>query len=162
MNLRHKIARALLKEEVAKLDLERNTYLELQQDLNRKHIEFEEYKASVSIADMVRENLKGFDPKLFDTEEDLPHILGEIEEQDSFLGKVYSLKKNDTINTIINYIIRNQISFSATQAKDLNEINFGRATINGLELFRDEINRLATIYEERHANEPDFDKHDVV
>lgn len=117
---------------------------------------------NLNIVDLTRENLKGFNPRLLDNEDDLPEVLGEVENQDEFLSKVKSLKDNPAFEIIANYLIRNQIMYSVKTATPLDEINFGRATINGVSLFKEEVARLSTVFEERHAKKPEFDEHEVV
>ena len=168
--LRHKIARALLSEEVARVDMERRAFLEAKEGLavSRRALadeqkRFEAYKQSLTITDLVREQMKGFNPKLLDSADDLPEVLGDVEDQDTFLARCKSLAEADTLRTIAAYIMRNQIIYSAREAETLDTINFGRATINGVSLMLDEVDRLATIYSERHPpKEPEYDVNEVV
>lgn len=121
-----------------------------------------DYVNNLSVVDLVREQLKGFDPRMLDTEDDLPEVLGEVESQDSFLAAMKRLNEDEHLKTLIAYLKRNQVLHSAKEALTLDAINFGRATVNGLSLLDEEIGRLAIVYKTRHAQEPEFDEHEVV
>ena len=55
------------------------------------------------------------------------------------------------------------MQFTAVNAVSYDEMNFGRATINGVSLFEDEINALVLMYEDRKPKpEEDFNKFDTV
>ena len=159
--VRHAIARRLLSEEVAKIDLERGTFIRLAEEQRKNAKEFQDYKASLTVTDMVREQLAGFNPKLFDTDDDLPEVLGEVEAQSEFLSKCKALQENPALEVILSYLIRNQIVHSAKHAPTQEAINFGRATINGFELFREEVARLVAVHTERHSKEPNFNEFEV-
>lgn len=160
--LKHAVARYLLASEVSKVALERTTFMRLREDLERQRAEFDKEKDSYTYTDMVREQLIGFDPHILDTDDDLPGVLGEVEGEDAFLAKMKALNENKELSLLIAYLKRHQILYSATTAKTLDEINFGRATINGFELLTEEIGRLATVYADRHAKDEEFDQHEAV
>jgi hypothetical protein len=134
---------------------------------------FNEKKASYSIVDMVREQMKGFNPRLLDqaivtqagdtiSDPITDALFLEYSEED-FLAECKTLAKNWALPIIFESIKRNQIMYAAIVGSSLNEINFARATINGLALGREEITRLEKVYDERHkAPDKDFDKHGVV
>lgn len=149
------LANLLLKDEQASLRIQ-------QASLEASHVEFEAYKKSLTVEDLVREQLKGFDPKLLDDATDLPEVLGDVTAQEPFLAAMKSLNENDSLWTLVAYLTRNQILFSAKEAQDLASINFGRATINGWSLLREEVERLTTVFKARHAAEPEFDEHEVL
>lgn len=160
--LKHAIARMLLSTEIARVDLERETFLRLQEDLKRQKELFRDEREAYTVTDMVREQLQAFDPRMLDDEDDLPTVLDEVEGQDSFLAKMKTLNENKEFALVVAYLTRNQIMHIAKYADTTEKQNFGRATINGFELLKDEIARLATIYADRHAKEPEFDEHEVV
>lgn len=167
--IRHHIARWLFSEEVAKVDMERQAFIAIQKDVTKsrqeleaEREEFRKWAESRTIVDAVRMMLKGFDPKVLDDEDDLPEVLQDVESDESFLQQCKSLKDNDALWIIVKYLIRNQVLYSAKEAKTLDDINFGRATINGLSLLREEVDRLASVYAKRHTAKPKFDEHEVV
>lgn len=168
--IKHAVARYLLADEVKRVDLERKSFLDMKGKYEGKIRELDEQthqtiegaKASLDVIDLVREQLKGFDPKMLDDDDDLPGILGEVEAQDAFLSKMKTLNDMPELKTVRKYLIRNQIIYTATEAENVEKQNFGRATINGLYLEEEEIARLATIYADRHKPEEGFDTFEVV
>jgi len=118
-----------------------------------------------TVVDLVRKQLKGFDPKQLDNSDDVELLYmsenDESEGLDVFLAHCRDLRENPAFDPIMESLIRNQILFIAMESESNEETNFGRATINGLQLFRDELDRLVGIYKERHAKEEDFDPHDI-
>lgn len=167
--LRYKVAEILLPEEVAKLNLSREAFLtartgteQATELLTKERRDYAAWAERQTVVSVVRRQLAGFDPKLLDEERDLPEVLGDVDEQDSFLAKCVSLKNDRALATILAYLKRNQVMHTAKEAQTLDAINFGRATINGLSLLEEEIARLATIHAERHPPEEKFDAHEVV
>ena len=142
-----------------------NTQLELL-SANRKHFEAEradwrKYKDSLSITDLVREQLKGFSPKMLDTDDDILVIKDSEGDRESFLSDVKQLSKNEALFSIIEYLTRDQVLYTTKEAINTEQVNFGRASINGMSLVKEEIERIATEYDAEHAGEEEFDKHSV-
>lgn len=132
---------------------------------------FEEKKKNVTLTDLVREKLKGFNPHLLDTSlysgniDLTPSILDDLPEEgeDIFLKKSKDLAENTALQHIIDYICRNQILFSAQYAVGKEEMDFGKATINGATLVKEEIERLHLIYKERHPPiVNNFDRYEIL
>lgn len=115
--------------------------------------------SSLTEADLVREKLAGFNPRLMDglgnSKFDMDEgILTYVEKSPEigltdFLADCHTLAGNRALPLILDWLVRKQILFSAKMAPDLNSINFGRASINGCELVREEVARLDAAYEER-------------
>lgn len=124
--------------------------------------EAERYKESLSVVDIVREQMQGFNPHLLETEDELMELLGDEDSLDSFLNEAKKLWDNEALPRILSYIERNQIIHSAREAATLEAINFGRATLNGVSLVREEVERLKTAFDERHAPKEEFDAHEAV
>ena len=54
---------------------------------------------------------------------------------------------------------RNQIQFATLTAPSLTEMNFARATINGISLFEEEVASLVNLHKERNKeDDKDYDK----
>lgn len=121
--------------------------------------EAERYRKSLSIVDLVREQLHGFNPHLLDTEDELLEIITDEESQEAFLNEVKKLADNTALPRIMEHLIRNQVLYSAKEAPTLDAINFGRASVNGITLIQEEIERLKTLFDERHAPKEQFDVH---
>lgn len=136
-------------------------YQRLCEEQEGAQADFEAYKASLTVVDLVREQLKGINPKILEGDNDLLVDLGAEDSLDSFLAGCHDLHKSRELSRIIEYLERDQVLYSAKTAVGLDEINFARATINGLCLLREEVARLDTVYEERHASQPKFDEFEV-
>jgi hypothetical protein len=119
-------------------------------------------KLDQALISLLREQLKGFDPKLLDSDSDIEDWYGDIDSRTVFLEACHELFKNPARKAIQDFLKRNQLQHSVIEATDLQEINFGRATINGLTLFEEEVERLNTIYLAEHPEKEKFDPSEVV
>lgn len=117
---------------------------------------------SLTVVDLVREHMRGFDPRALDSEDELIEMLDEGEGADAFLAEVKNLYDNGALGRILTYIERNQIAYTAKEAETLDKVNFGRATLNGIALVREEIERLHTLFVERHRPPEEFDPHEAL
>jgi hypothetical protein len=117
----------------------------------RSHVE-----ESLSIVDAVREKLKGIqvDTKYLD---DLPK-----QDRDELLAKAHDLYTNHALARISTHLKNRQLVFTVTEAKTHEQGNFGRATILGICLLEEEIERLAGIWDEEHKPQEDFNHNDVI
>lgn len=165
-NLKYKIGCWFFSDIKGKLETEREAFKRISADykagIENMSEQLKKEVESLDVVSLVRAQLKGFDPKLLNDTRDLPEILGDIESQTPFLAKMKTLQDTPELWQLISYLERNQILFATKEAPTLEAINFARATINGWSLLREEVDRLATIYAERHAAQPEFDEHEVV
>lgn len=136
-------------------------------DLAKKS--FESQKANLNVVDLVREKLKGFNPRTLtkigasDDANILVEEFGENEEgADAFLSAMKPIAESKEFQVLLDYLNRNQIIYSVKEGLDLNQINFGRATINGTGLVREELDRLLAIYIDRHKPSEHYDKHEAI
>lgn len=106
--------------------------------------------------DLTREQLKGISPDSIKLEE----LAGE--ELKEFLDGVHLLNGNKTLNKIIEYLITKQVFFTAMEGQNWEQDQFGRATINGLSLLKETLERYDAVYIENHKKEEAFDKQDIV
>lgn len=164
--IRIHIAHKLLKEEVAGINLQRDAFKQASEQLTDREKSFEIHRNKVTYSDMMRESMKGFNPLLLDyvgSEDDILDSITEKEESVSdFLSNIKSISRNPAFKSMCKWIIRNQIIFTALDSENMDQVNFGRASVNGVKLVEDEVNRLALVYDERHTSEPEFDEHEVV
>ena len=163
LKLKERLRAYLFTGEYDKLERYRNQimsdYERMQHERKRA---YNDMRAEVSIIDLVREVMKGFNPRDLDSEEELLEMLEDEDSVDAFLAEAKKLTENTALPKILAYIERNQIQYSARDAKTLEEINFGRATLNGIQLLRDELASLLTAWEERHAPPEEFDPFDPI
>lgn len=141
-------------------------------DVERLRIETEKYaklNKDFSVQRLVRSQLKGFDTSVLsksvwdgsDSAVSIEEAYEVDESREAFLAKVHDLAQSKELEGILTYLIRNQILFTAKEAGLDVEQLFGRATINGLTLVRDEIRRLDAMYRSEHAPKESFDKFSV-
>lgn len=172
--LKEKLVRSFTRyvysERIQALD-ERELILDIEKD------EFESYKKSVTIADMVREQLHGFNPRLIDDTGLLisqdgsvidlnvnifQDALKEGIEEDELLAAAKKLSDDKYLKFMYAHLTRNQIIWSFRHGQTTEQLNFGRMSVNGVELVRDEIDRLTGIFNERNKPPEDFDKHEML
>lgn len=131
------------------------------------------YIQSASLADLVRERmsgrtkdmLKGTDPEGYIEDEGiLAWIEKEGREISGFLAECHRLKDNWALSLIHDWNMRKLILHAALKAPDLAVVNFDRASVNGLELMKDDIERLDGEYIARKnaPKQDDFDKHSAI
>jgi hypothetical protein len=160
VHIKHKIARWLLADEVAKVDMEREAFITMQGRYERLIKDFSAQTENYTIQDLTRENLKGLDTRTLLNEDGLIDMMDD-EELDGFLAKAKDLDRNHVFKKICAYIKRTQIQQTVLAAGNMNEVNFGRATINGVSLVEDMLASLLILYEERHSEEGEYDKHSI-
>ncbi len=137
--------------------------------LNKELAKYRKLNADFSVQRLIREQLKGFDTSVLsksvwdgsDEAISIEDAYDVDEGRASFLAKVHDLAQSKELEGILTYLVRNQILFTAKEAIGQEQELFGRATINGLTLIRDEIRRLDAIYKEEYGRKEDFDKFSV-
>jgi hypothetical protein len=147
-----------IKRELAKVKEQRVKNDELLADIEKRVKE-------VSPADLAREKYKLVDPKLILTREDLPSVLKELAPEmgeETFLSLVHDMHQKGALALILDVLKRDQGQFSLAEARTLEEFNGGRMSINGIELVREEVERLASFYKSKHTREEKFDEFKVV
>ena len=111
-----------------------------------------------SVVDLTREQLKGI---TMDFIEDNPidYNLSENKKQELY-GKAALIQKDAT--KIIDNLINSQGNFAIKEAQTMEQVLFVRGTINGLTLFKEEIERLYSLYKEKVKPDEKFDKHNLI
>ena len=127
------------------------------------------YKATLKPQDAVRERLKGIRPNHPESRlASIDEKLGDMDEASrlAFLSNIFDIWKKNVDNEdkeqeeiamplklVLESLMIDQFHATALEAGDMTEVNFGRATVNGLILLEDELERLANVYlEERNRN----------
>lgn len=119
---------------------------------------YEDEKAKVTIEMMLKEKLKGL-PKVVDYDDD------EVMEEEgklNFYRKAKDILDNPVFTAIVTRLATNQKELTWSEAKSLEEINFGRSWASGVIDVRDEVERLTNLYIEMTKKDGDFDKFDVL
>jgi len=134
-----------------------------EEELRRRTLEIERQRLreETSYAAMMREQLRGFDPTLLTYAGDV-FERGSREAENTFLSHMKEIHDDEHFHELLDYLKRNQVMHIATQAQNIGEVNFARASINGIETLREEIDRLAGLYDERMSPDDEYDAHEVV
>lgn len=106
--------------------------------------------ATVSVKDLVRERLKGIKPNNPEEDTKLNNYLASLDDNDrlAFLSKAYDMVRNKTLSIVIESLIVESEHKAMMYAEDMAEVNFNRATINGLTLLEEKILYLAGMFKE--------------
>lgn len=147
--IREILTKVLLSEQAQALEETRQVYQKL---INQLPTASEAY----------REQMKGFNGTELNSYSDLEEIYDTEDGLEAFMANVKSLSDNPALDAIINLLKRNQLQFTALESENLEQVNFGRATVNGLQLFREEVDRLVGVYKEMHKHEDEFDPNEVL
>uniref|UniRef100_A0A6M3KAD0 Uncharacterized protein n=1 Tax=viral metagenome TaxID=1070528 RepID=A0A6M3KAD0_9ZZZZ len=113
-----------------------------------------------SVEDMMREQLKGITID-FHKEGFTEDGLSENEKKEMF-ADADMLNNNKTLKKIANNLINSQGNFSMIEAETIGQVAFGRATINGIRLLMEEIDRLSNLHKEQLKQEEDFDTSEMI
>lgn len=112
---------------------------------------------------LTRINLQSFDHRLIDKGDDILDIVIEDHGSDNeFLKQVIDLNKNPAFHEIVEWLKREQVLYTAKEARDLDTLNFSRGSINGLVLLEQNIDRLVGVYQERVSPPEEYDNHEVI
>ncbi len=118
---------------------------------SQQKLTLDAYKSVFSPKDLIRERLKGIKPNLPESNTILQNHLASLDDVSrlAFLSKAYDIVKNNpTFKLVLESLIVEQEHYSMLEAKDIEEVNFGRATINGLMLIEESLSVLSGMYEE--------------
>lgn len=122
-----------------------------------------QYK-SVDIVRLTREQLNGFNlPKIDATEiaiGDITDTMTEVQRKE-YYAAAHDLYKNETFRKICDFLVSKQVLHIATSARDITEVNFNRATINGISLIWDELKTAEGIYLKNNEAEGSFDQFSI-
>lgn len=136
--------------------------VEKEDELDEATDALEEQKKNLDITDLVREQLKSFNPRLLSDDNDLLAVLTDEDSEEVFLSRMRDVFKMKELWQVCDYIKRDLILFAAKEGKTLEEINFSRASINGIQLLHEEVERFNAIYDERHPPKETFDEHQAL
>lgn len=115
----------------------------------------------VNIVAMTREQLKGITVNFSGHEDSIEDRLEENDKKDLY-ADADNLKSNKAFGLITKYLIDVQGNFTVKEALNMGEVAFGRATINGIQLFVEEVNRLSNLHKEETKKEEEFDEHEQI
>lgn len=124
---------------------------EFRGEMFERLLELEDFNKLLSL--LVRDQLRGIHYYGVDLMEGWSK-----EKEKTFLQNVYDLKHNKSFGQISRFLIKHQIDFTSKEAINMDELNFGRATINGITLFVEEVERWYAEWEKQNKPEAKYDK----
>ena len=83
-------------------------------------------------------------------------------EKKELYASAHSLVNKKSLNVIIDHIINVQANFAVRQAENMEQVAFARATINGVEILRQELERLQSLFKQEQEEKKPFNKFDVI
>lgn len=144
-----KIAKLIFKKEYARI-------VERERALDDSHKAMKRYADSLGVDDLLREKLVII-PKNITYEEDYKE-----EELLNFYRKAKDILENEAFLKIITRLSDSQRDLTWTDAKTIEAVNFGRAWVSGIIDVREEVERLANLYDELHKRGESFDRFSVL
>jgi hypothetical protein len=116
-------------------------------------LQIEAYRATLDVRDIVRAKLKGVRPNHPYDDTILQNHLSSLDDATRlvFLSHAHEVVENETYKKVVLSLIVQSEHDAIMNAKDIVEVNFSRATINGLILIEDELLILDKMYREEEA-----------
>ena len=118
-------------------------------------------KKDVNSVELTRELMKGVTLNFANHSPNIEDTMSENERR-GMLSQAESMKSNKYLRKIADHLIDVQGNYSFKEASTIGEMAFGRATVNGISLFMEEIERLSNLYREENKAEEEFDVHDLM
>lgn len=85
-----------------------------------------------------------------------------VEEYREFLNKAHEIWVNPVFRKVKDHLMSAQVDYVARQAQDLRQMDFARASINGLSLIWEEFEHLNSLFENLNKKEDIYDRYDIV
>ena len=111
------------------------------------------------ITELLRKKLGGIN---FSNSKDLLEEGLTEKDKKELYAQAHLLHNNKAFQKICEFLINKQGNFTVKEAVNDSQVFFGRATINGIELFKEEVERLEGLYLEGIQGEEKFDKNDLI
>ena len=132
--------------------------------------DMEKYKNSLDISALVREKLAGIDLSANLITEDhtanyIHHLSEAMKEpgvRHAMLRSAKQISQEPAFKAVLEWLIVSQVLFSVKRAANMDQVNFGRASINGIELVLEEIEYLANLFDSENKVDEPFDPHEVI
>lgn len=118
---------------------------ELQSNADKSlHLQMEAFKATLDIKDLIRARFNGVRPQHPDEGSLLATHMNSLGEADliAFLSKANEIMNNPTFRIVTNSLILESIEHAALSSPDMTDVNFNRASVNGVTLVEDTLQAL--------------------
>lgn len=137
--MKDKILGWLFKSHVKRLKESSETALELQ---------MEAFERTLDVKDLIRERLKGIRPNHPEENTILQNHISTLDDASRlvFLSKAHEVMENPTAKLVMESLMIESEHKAMIEAVDIVDVNFNRASINGLMLYEEEMERLDTMY----------------
>lgn len=91
---------------------------------------------------------------------DLSFLDGMTPEQErAICEEAVTALKNPALTKAIQYLISQQVDYTVKRAESMDHVLFGRATINGISLLKEQLEAMAARAEELRKGAEEFDEH---
>jgi len=114
-------------------------------------------KDEPSIADFIRDKYKGI--KFVSS--DIFDGMTEAEIKD-FKAECSTIFSKKCFSKVLDNLINEQVNFSIRQAQNMEQVNFGRATVNGIELVRDVFAEFDSETKKENSKPEEFNRFNVI
>lgn len=110
--------------------------------------EIDFYKQTLDIKDLIRERLKGIRPNHPEDNTILQNHLAGLDDASrlAFLSKAHDVTENTTFKVVLTSLMIESEHKGMIDSVDMEEVNFNRASINGLMLMEEELTLLDKSY----------------
>lgn len=116
-----------------------------EQSLN---LQMEAFKATLDIKDLIRIRFKSVRPGHPDANTILNDHLSGLDDvsRTSFLSKAKDVTSNEAFKTVVLSLLVDLQRKAGLDSPDMTEVNFNRASVNGVQLIEDELENLTSLY----------------
>mgnify|MGYP001606541780 FL=1 len=120
-----------------------------------KEVERLQERSWCNIKELIRESLEGVTIST-DFINEMSH-----EERLDFCEKANDVFTNPSFKRTLDYLISQQVDFTVKRAESMEQVLFGRATINGLSLVREQFETMAALAEEEKRKDTKMTKEEA-
>lgn len=112
------------------------------------NLQIEAFKTTLDIKDLIRARMKSVRPTHPDSNTILNDHMAGLDEESrrSFLSKAKDVTSNETFKTVVLSLLVEFQQKASLFASDMTEVNFNRASINGIQTLEDELIGLTSTY----------------
>ena len=112
------------------------------------NLQIEAFKTTLDIKDLIRARMKSVRPTHPDSNTILNDHMAGLDEESrrSFLSKAKDVTGNETFKTVVLSLLVEFQQKASLFAPDMTEVNFNRASINGIQTLEDELIGLTSTY----------------
>ena len=114
-----------------------------------------EWLYPTDMAALTRRNLGG-------VKVDAPYLEFLKEEYDDFLKKAHEIWVNPVLKSVREHLSEAQVDYIVKEAQDVRQMDFARASLNGICLVWEEMERLNSLFEGLSRKEDEYDRTEIM